>query len=105
MADAVFRPLQPDRFDLAHGILVSAADWLSSKGIRQWTTAYPKELYRAHQAKGWNYGLFIDEHLAVIVTLGVLVSFYERAGFSLIDRRPLQFATGEFDMVLMSATI
>jgi GNAT superfamily N-acetyltransferase len=167
MADAVFRPLQPEEFDQAHGVLVSAAGWLMSKGIRQWTTAYPKELYRAHQEKGWNYGLFIDGDLAVIVTLayeptntwtqcigtepawwmsklatapkyhgrglgaravreacrllsskgaqrlyldcvhgsGVLVSFYEQAGFSGTDRRPLQFSTGEFDMVLMSAAL
>lgn len=167
MTDAVFRSLQAEELDLAHDVLVSAADWLVSKGIRQWTTAYAKELYRAHQEKGWNYGLFIDGHLAVVVTLayeptntwtesigtepawwmsklataptyhgrgvgaravreacrllasrgakrlyldcvhgsGVLVSFYERAGFSRIDRRPVQFATGEFDMVLMSAAL
>ena len=69
MASVVLRPLLPEEFDAAHGILVSAADWLTAKGIRQWTTAYPKELYRAHQAKGWNYGLLCEGELAAILTL------------------------------------
>lgn len=34
--------LRRNEFDVAHGILVSAADWLISKDIRQWTTAYWK---------------------------------------------------------------
>jgi GNAT superfamily N-acetyltransferase len=65
----LFRKLRPEEFAVAHGILVSAADWLISKGIRQWTTAYPKELYLASQEKGWNYGLMSDGRLAVILTL------------------------------------
>ena len=69
MSTLLFRKLRPDEFDVAYGILVSAADWLISKGIRQWTNAYPKELYRAHQDNGWNYGLVSDGRLAVIVTL------------------------------------
>ena len=64
-----FRRLRPDEFDVAHGILVSAAEWLISKGIRQWTTAYPKEMYRACQERGWNYGLVSDGQLTVIMTL------------------------------------
>jgi GNAT superfamily N-acetyltransferase len=69
MATPVFRKLRPEEFDVAHGILVSAAGWLISKGIRQWTTAYPKELYLVCQEKGWNYGLTSDGQLAVILTL------------------------------------
>jgi len=69
MGTPLFRKLGPEEFDVAHGILVSAADWLISKGIRQWTTAYPKELYLVCQEKGWNYGLMSDGQLAVILTL------------------------------------
>lgn len=167
MGSVVLRPLLPEEFDVAHGILVDAASWLTSRGIRQWTAAYPKELYRSHQAKGWNYGLLSDGHLAAILTLsyeaspdwahcvgaepawwvsklatapthrgrglgaravrealgilesqgahrtyldcvhgnGALVAFYERLGFVTLDRCVLQFATGEFDMVLMSAAV
>jgi len=65
----ILRKLRPEEFDLAHGILVSAAEWLISKGIRQWTTAYPKEMYLACQEKGWNYGLMSDGQLTVIMTL------------------------------------
>jgi GNAT superfamily N-acetyltransferase len=40
-----------------------------SKGIRQWTTAYPKEHYLACHEKGWNYGLISGGEVAVIMTL------------------------------------
>ena len=69
MSRGIFRNVRPDEFDLAHGILVSAADWLLSKGVRQWTITYPKELYLACQEKGWNYALESDGELAVVVTL------------------------------------
>jgi GNAT superfamily N-acetyltransferase len=71
----LFRKLRPEEFDVAHGILVSAADWLLSKGIRQWTTAYPKELYLACLEKGWNYGLLFDGQLAVIMTVSREIPF------------------------------
>jgi hypothetical protein len=29
--------LQAEEFDVAHGILIGAAEWLIAKGIRQWT--------------------------------------------------------------------
>lgn len=167
MGNIELRPLLPEEFDIAHGILVSAADWLTAKGIRQWTTAYPKELYRSHQAKGWNYALLSDGQLAAILTLsyeattdwrhcvgaepvwwlsklatapthrgrglgaravrealgvlaakgahrayldcvhgsGALVAFYEGLGFAALDRRVLEFSTGELDMVLMSSAV
>jgi GNAT superfamily N-acetyltransferase len=69
MGTPLFRKLQPEELTAAHHILVSAADWLTSKGIRQWTTAYPKELYLACQGKGWHYGLMSEGQLAVILTL------------------------------------
>ena len=61
--------MRPDEVDVAHGILISAGAWLMGRGIRQWTTAYPKELYLACQEKGWNYVLEHDGELAAIVTL------------------------------------
>src|SRR5687768_7951939 len=69
MGAIVFRKVRSDEFHLAHGILISAADWLLSKGIRQWTISYPKELYLTCQEKGWNYALEADGELAVVVTL------------------------------------
>jgi GNAT superfamily N-acetyltransferase len=65
----VLRRLRPEEFDAAHSILVSAADWLISRAIRQWTTAYPKDAYQACQEKGWNYGLICNNELAVVMTL------------------------------------
>jgi ribosomal protein S18 acetylase RimI-like enzyme len=69
METPLFRKLRPEEFVVAHGILVAAANWLVSKGIRQWTTEYPMELYLASQQKDWNYGLVSDGQLAVILTL------------------------------------
>jgi GNAT superfamily N-acetyltransferase len=63
------RQLRPDELDVAYRILVSASEWLTSKGIRQWTTAYPKQLYWSCHANGWNHGLICDGQLAVILTL------------------------------------
>jgi len=69
MSAVTFRKLRDDEFDLAHGILVSAAEWLLSKGIRQWTIAYPKDRYLACQENGWNYALEYEGDLAAVVTL------------------------------------
>jgi GNAT superfamily N-acetyltransferase len=69
MTAIVFRKVRSDEVDLAHGVLVSAAARLIARGIRQWTIAYPKELYFASQEKGWNYALESDGELAAIVTL------------------------------------
>jgi ribosomal protein S18 acetylase RimI-like enzyme len=163
MGTIVFRRLCADEFDDAHGILVSAAEWLVGMGIRQWTTAYPREVYLTYQQQGCNYGLEVDGELAVVVTLsrqsppewadrfgpnpiwwlsklatapdfrgrglgilavrhaihqlsdqhadglyldcvqgnGFLIDFYERLGFQVVDRRPVPYSTGLFDMVLM----
>ena len=65
----IFRKVRSDELDCAHSILVSAAGWLIARGIRQWTLAYPKELYLACQEKGWNYALESDRELAALVTL------------------------------------
>ncbi len=161
------RPLRTEEFEAAHQILIGAAEWLTAKGIRQWTTAYPRDLYREHQAKGSNYGLIEGGQLAAILTLtcevsdtwadclgatpawflsklatapshrgrgvgahavrqamavvaahgatrlyldcvsgtGFLVTFYQRLGFSQIDRREVHFPGGSFDMVLMEAVV
>jgi len=69
MSAVTFRKLRDDEFDRAHGILVSAADWLLSKGIRQWTIDYPKEAYLACQEQGWNYALEHEGELAAVLTL------------------------------------
>jgi len=69
MAKIVFRQVRMDEFDDAHCILVGAAEWLLSKGIRQWTTTYPKELYRSCQERGWNHALESDGELAVVMTV------------------------------------
>ena len=45
MEGLLLRKLRREEFDVVHRILVDAAEWLMAKGIRQWTTTYPKELY------------------------------------------------------------
>ena len=65
----VFRRLQNSDLDAAVAILAAASAWLLARGIRQWTTAYPRELYQQLQDRGENFGLFEDGRLAAIVTL------------------------------------
>ena len=50
-------------------ILDAASQWLLARGIRQWTTAYPPELYQQSQDRGENFGLFENGRLVAIVTL------------------------------------
>ena len=65
----LFRRLDDDDVDAAVAILDAASRWLLARGIRQWTTAYPRELYQKLQDRGENFGLFEDDRLAAIVTL------------------------------------
>ena len=65
----VFRRLGDNDVDRAVAILDAAAEWLLARGIRQWTTTYPRELYRQGQDRGEHFGLFDNERLIAIVTL------------------------------------
>ena len=64
-----FRRLNDDDVDAAVAILAAASEWLLARGIRQWTTAYPRELYQKLQDRRENFGLFEDGRLIAIVTL------------------------------------
>jgi predicted N-acetyltransferase YhbS len=64
-----FRLLQQGDVDAAVAILDAASEWLLARGIRQWTTAYPRELYQQAQERGETFGLFEDGRLVAIVTL------------------------------------
>ena len=66
---SVFRRLNDDDVDAAVAILDAASQWLLARGIRQWTTAYPRELYQQSQDRGENFGLFENGRLVAIVTL------------------------------------
>ncbi len=65
----VFRQLRDADVDSAVAILNTAAEWLLARGIRQWTTTYPRELYQRSQERGENFGLFEDGRLVAIVTV------------------------------------
>ena len=65
----VFRQLHNVDVDAAVAILDAASEWLLARGIRQWMTAYPRELYQQLQDRGENFGLFEDARLVAIVTL------------------------------------
>jgi GNAT superfamily N-acetyltransferase len=65
----VFRLLQQGDVDSAVAILDAASEWLLERGIRQWVTAYPRELYRQAQERGEVFGLFEDSRLIAVVTL------------------------------------
>ena len=65
----MFRRLNDDDVDSAVAILDAAAEWLLARGIRQWTTTYPRELYQEGQERGEHFGFFDNERLVAIVTL------------------------------------
>lgn len=65
----MFRQLQDSEVDTAVAILNAAAEWLLARGIRQWTTTYPRELYQRAQERGENFGLFEGDRAVAIVTV------------------------------------
>jgi len=67
--NAEFRQLGQDDFAAAYTIARGAVEWLLGKGIQQYLWPIPEEVYRKRHETGWNYGLFVDGELAVIVTL------------------------------------
>lgn len=69
MSRMQFRRLNADEFDAAYAILREVTDWLLGKGIRQWASVLPEDVYRKRQDAGQNYGLFHDSELAVVVSL------------------------------------
>jgi ribosomal protein S18 acetylase RimI-like enzyme len=64
-----FRQLQDSEVDAAVAILDAAAEWLMARGIRQWTTTYPRALYQRAQERGENFGLFDGDRVVAIVTV------------------------------------
>lgn len=65
----IFRRLDQSEIDAAVAILNAAAEWLLARGIRQWTTTYPRELYQRAQDRGENFGLFDGGRVVAIVTV------------------------------------
>jgi len=64
-----FRRLEDSDVAAAVAILDAASQWLLARGIRQWTTPFPSELYQQSQDRGENFGLFENGRLVAIVTL------------------------------------
>ena len=64
-----FRQLGDSDVDAAVAILNAAADWLLARGIRQWTTTYPRELYQRAQDRGEHFGLFDGGRVVAIATV------------------------------------
>src|SRR5579862_9713856 len=69
MPTYAFRRLNEDDFESAYAILVEVTEWLLNKGVRQWMQPIPEEMYAQRQTDGENYGLFIDDKLASVVSL------------------------------------
>jgi len=69
MPDSEFRQLAPHELDSGYAVYMSAFEWLNARGIRQWLVPLPHSVYAARQARGENYGLFVNDQLAVIVSL------------------------------------
>ena len=69
MPTYLFRRLQDEELDTAYGIIVEVTDWLLNQGVRQWLQPIRYEAYAARQQNGENYGLFVDDELAAVVSL------------------------------------
>lgn len=63
------RTLHGDEVTRGLAILHDAYDWLSDRGIRQWTQPLSFEVYSEWQEQDYNYGVFEDSELAAVFSL------------------------------------
>lgn len=75
----VLRQLTNDETVAGHKIIMDAFEWLKAKKIRQWIVEFPYSSYAKRQEQGFNFGLFCDGELAVVL--------------SLVDNRPVCWET------------
>ncbi len=68
-----FRGLRADEVDRAYELYLDVCAWLKQKGVRQWLLPKPRSKFDERQERGENYGLFLGQDLAAIVTLGLEV--------------------------------
>jgi len=64
-----FRQISAGEFDDAYAIVCEVTEWLLGKGIVQWRRPVPREAYAARQERGFNFGLWQDGVLAVVVSI------------------------------------
>jgi len=69
MNEITLRQLQIEDFEAAYQILIDVTDWLLTNGIQQWQKPLPREVYLRRHAAGQNYGFFVDDRLAAVVSL------------------------------------
>lgn len=64
-----FRQLSADEEATGYQVIVDIVAWLHAKQIKVWEKPLPRPVYAKRQARGENFGLFVDGELAVIVSL------------------------------------
>lgn len=65
-----FTLLKNEDIEKAYSTICWRAYYLKSKGIYQYNEPYPSlEVFRERQMKGFNYGLYVHDNLAVMVSL------------------------------------
>lgn len=69
MTETLLRPIAPAEAERAYAIICETVEWLLSRGIRQWKTPLPREVFDLRQARGENLGLIADGSLAVVLGL------------------------------------
>ena len=60
----VFRQITPSEESAGCQMICDTVDWLRVKGIKLWEKPLPRGVYASRQARGENYGWFVDGGLA-----------------------------------------
>jgi ribosomal protein S18 acetylase RimI-like enzyme len=63
------RRAREDERDQIVDVLTEAADWLLTKGIRQWPSPFPPKYIDGDLTAGFTYLVFLDDELAGTITL------------------------------------
>jgi GNAT superfamily N-acetyltransferase len=72
----VFRELRPAEAARGYEVYLQAFAWLKAKGIRQWLVPFPEAAYRQRLQRGENFGVWVGDALAAILSVAYESSPY-----------------------------
>ncbi|MFA6135255.1 MAG: hypothetical protein WC869_14685 [Phycisphaerae bacterium] len=63
------RAIQDNQAEAGYEVICQAVEWMKWRGISQWSSPLPREVYDKRQGRGENYALFVDGRPAVVLAL------------------------------------
>ena len=65
----IFRKIYNEEKETAYKIICDVTKWLNSRNTKQWSEPLPKVVFDERQTNNENYGLIINNEVAVFLSL------------------------------------